>query len=604
MRTAARVKASIAAFAMALGLLTTSALQAAPPAAASTQCPPYVFLGVHGTNEGINVIGADLQGLYIQLGRTGMPKQALTGWEGDDNLISDFVTAFGEELESPPDYSGLETAWNNFEPALNHGVADLYSQITGEEAACQGTPIHFILAGFSQGAAVVHDFANTYPGMAGNQVAGIILFADPWFDGNDPTSYGGQPPIPPSTNPMPLMSSAGWSGVFDNSVLGATFPSPINSAWDGRLASFCALDDPVCDFNASSVAAFLVNSSVHGSENQITAIMNKAESDIEADEIGWAPAVYNANSADFYTTWQNDGGASGFLSQPSADDVTEPGGGYMQVFSGSTCGSNSGSALMWSPSTGTHAMIGCIYNAFMNDYGGPGGTYGYPTTDQEPTPNGLGVVNYMSGSACSSTESGSGLYYSAATGTWPVKGCIFQEYKSIQDTSGIGLPTSGENVVPGGHEQNFSNGSITDANGSITYTINSTGGSTLDNTDPYASGCVTSAYPQSTVLETTDGPTVIDLEWSSLCGTNWTQVTPNTGTGDGAIEMFIWVERENSDGSITQGDEFEFPPDGATIAWSNQLYAPTEPARACEQYWVLATKEYSTPVCTAWSAST
>jgi hypothetical protein len=125
-----------------------------------------------------------------------------------------------------------------------------------------------------------------------------------------------------------------------------------------------------------------------------------------------------------------------------------------------------------------------------------------------------------------------------------VHGCIYQRYLQIgEDTSGIGLPTSDEYSVSGGVQQNYSNGNIRDIGGSITVTVhNSTG---LDDTDPYQTGCAGSAHPESTVAATKDGPTVIDLQWSGYCGTNWTRVIPNINGGSHLFEMAIWVRREH-----------------------------------------------------------
>jgi Cutinase/LGFP repeat len=583
MRKALKLKASVATFAMTFSLVTMSALQAAQPAAADSPCPATVLIGVHGTNEETGVIGQELSALYNDVkGRTGLPEQGLTDWQDDQSLITDLIGAL------PQGQAQLDAVASKLQSALNAGVTDLYTQIEGERNSCPGE--HFIVAGFSQGAMVVHEFAIDYPALAG-VVSGIILWADPVFDGSDWPSYGA------SDGGSSLTSSSGWHGIF------GSFPMP--AAWSGRVASYCISDDPICNFNINAEATMAEEFAVqnHGHENLTPAITTASDALIDSAGVGWAPSVYDDGAATFYTTWQNDGGVGGFLGEPGADPVGKPGGGLIQTFAGSSCGSSSGSAILWTPSTATHTMSGCIYNAFTTKYGGPGGTYGYPTTDEDATTNGTGRVNYMAGTSCGSTETGSGLFWSSATGTWPVFGCIYQEYKSIgEDKSGIGLPTSGENSVTGGVEQNFSNGSITDLGGKMTVTIKS--GSALDNTDPYESGCVSSAYPKAIVLQATDGPTVIDLEWSAHCGTNWTQVTPNTGTGNGAIEMLIWVERKNASGSITVGDNFEFPPDGSTIGWSDQLYAPTQPARACEEYWVRATKTWSTTVCTAWSAAT
>ena len=75
---------------------------------------------------------------------------------------------------------------------------------------------------------------------------------------------------------------------------------------------------------------------------------------------------------------------------------------------------------------------------------------------------------------------------------------------------------------------------------------------------------------------------------------------PNISSGNQTIEMAIWVERLESNGTITFGDTFEFWPNGTVPAWSDQLYAPTLHARACENYWDKFDKVWSTPVCTAW----
>jgi hypothetical protein len=179
-------------------------------------------------------------------------------------------------------------------------------------------------------------------------------------------------------------------------------------------------------------------------------------------------AIYSLYHAKF------EPGISGNLGFPTSNEQNAPGGGRQNTFAGASCGN--GSVILWSSATGAHEMHGCLYKAFLTQWGGPGGAYGYPTSDEQATPGAMGRVNYMSGSPCGSSHA-SGLYFSSGTGkTWPVHGCIYQKYKSIgEDNSGLGLPTSDEIAVTGGVQQNFTNGNIRDIGGTITVNISGSG---------------------------------------------------------------------------------------------------------------------------------
>ncbi|NNH69900.1 esterase [Nocardia uniformis] len=67
------------------------------------------------------------------------------------------------------------------------------------------------------------------------------------------------------------------------------------------------------------------------------------------------------------------GGPTGVLGDPIADQRDAPGGGTVQEFEGG--------AIYGSPATGAHVVWGEIRTAYLAS-GGPGGTLGYPTTDE------------------------------------------------------------------------------------------------------------------------------------------------------------------------------------------------------------------------------
>jgi hypothetical protein len=124
-----------------------------------------------------------------------------------------------------------------------------------------------------------------------------------------------------------------------------------------------------------------------------------------------------------------------------------------------------GSAILDTPATNAHEMHGCIYVAYVQRFGGPGGQFAYPWTDEQEAPGGTGRVNYMSGQECSSgqAEPRSAIYYSNQTGqVWGVKGCVFRAYQSVGGPSdaGLGYPTSLEYGAAGGTVQAFQHGYI------------------------------------------------------------------------------------------------------------------------------------------------
>lgn len=111
-------------------------------------------------------------------------------------------------------------------------------------------------------------------------------------------------------------------------------------------------------------------------------------------------------------------------------------------------------------------------------------------------------------------------------------------------------------------------------------------GSCLNNTDPKATGCWDgNAY--SLKQETDSYGDILQLWWSPDCGTNWAQVHSISDA-----PHLLWTELQN--GAITTKYYFT---DYVGWAWSNQLYAPTTNARACEQVYEAAIHQWGPVDC-------
>lgn len=97
--------------------------------------------------------------------------------------------------------------------------------------------------------------------------------------------------------------------------------------------------------------------------------------------------------------------------------------------------------IVWSPRTGANAVwgeIGAKYWAAGNVLG-----YGYPVTDELPTPDGRGRFNHFSGDRS--------IYWTPQTGAHLIYGGIRHVWASMGwERSWLGYPISDEQSVPGG----------------------------------------------------------------------------------------------------------------------------------------------------------
>jgi hypothetical protein len=434
MKTIRKLQASVLAIACAAAAALV-ALAAPQAALASTSCVPTMLIGVHGTNEETGVIGNELSSLYngVVL-NTGLPEQGLSGWQDDSTLINDLGTG----LTSAP---ALLNALTKLVTAVNAGATDLYNQVTRESAQCPGE--HFVLAGFSQGAMVVGEFARNHPELAG-LVSGAILWADPEFNGDDSLSKG----VDVSDNSF--VSTSGWSGAFSSFYgLRLTFPS----AWSGRLQSYCSSDDPICNW------APPYNLPKHGDETS-TPILADSENLIQGQPglgSGWAPSVWDLGGKnDFYTLWRNLGGASGLLGQPMANAYSDSSGVH-QVFQNGRI--DNGVVTFGSSCNAGRFANGSIDQNILNAYQANGGQ---PTLGC-PFDNGGGVyVHYWSGPKANAQDYTGGSFGPAVLvdgpdGTFFVNYGFRTSYVSGGYSSTCLAPTDNAYSYNGGTRQDFVN---------------------------------------------------------------------------------------------------------------------------------------------------
>lgn len=151
-----------------------------------------------------------------------------------------------------------------------------------------------------------------------------------------------------------------------------------------------------------------------------------------------AQTVTLAGNTDPITDYYNQlGGARGsYLSDPVSAEYPTAGGGMAQDFRGGT--------IYWSAQTGAHAVVGDIL-AHYKALGGPASGLGYPITDEQGTPDGIGRYNHFS------RADGASIYWTPSTRAWSIQGAIRAKWASLGwETGPLGYPVTDENTTPDG----------------------------------------------------------------------------------------------------------------------------------------------------------
>ena len=139
------------------------------------------------------------------------------------------------------------------------------------------------------------------------------------------------------------------------------------------------------------------------------------------------------------------GGASGFLGSAVTGEIPAANGGLKQEFQTGT--------IYWHARTGAFEVHGAIRARWLA-LGAEGSAFGYPTSDETPTLDGVGRFN--------SFENAS-VFWHPSTGAIEVHGLIRARWLAMGGTSSIlGYPTTNEQTTPDGigRYNHFQKGSI------------------------------------------------------------------------------------------------------------------------------------------------
>ncbi|WP_448641004.1 LGFP repeat-containing protein [Geodermatophilus sp. URMC 63] len=163
--------------------------------------------------------------------------------------------------------------------------------------------------------------------------------------------------------------------------------------------------------------------------------------------IYWAPATgAQVVRGAVLATWAGLGADTGVFGFPTTGELsTADGVGRVQRFQGGS--------ILWSPATGAQPIRGGMF-ATWTALGADAGVFGFPVSGELPAGDGVGRVQDFQGGS---------LYWSGSTGAQPVRGGVLATYRRLGAAGGdLGYPVGPEGLVPGGTSvvQEFQRGTI------------------------------------------------------------------------------------------------------------------------------------------------
>jgi hypothetical protein len=143
------------------------------------------------------------------------------------------------------------------------------------------------------------------------------------------------------------------------------------------------------------------------------------------------------------------GGMHSFLGDPIISETATPDGiGRYNHFQGGS--------IYWTPSTGAWSVRGAIRDHWQA-LGWETGVLGYPTTDENTTPDGIGRYNHFNKNGTLGS-----IYWTPSLGAHEVHGNIRIFWANQGwETGPLGYPTSDEYAVTQGRRSNFEHGTVT-----------------------------------------------------------------------------------------------------------------------------------------------
>lgn len=265
---------AIALCSSSLTLVTVPSAASAAPRAEDNRCTPIRFVYVKGTFSSKTGDSThpdrmyEGKDLYNAMSRAVGP-QNVSGYSvsypASVGAISPFLVA-GMDINGWGGGNEAVTFGDSVKTAVRNGT----EHISEYKRACPNTK--FVIGGYSQGASAAGTIASEIasgkvPGVNSNDVAGVLLYADPYRSATSEfDSYAGAPASTLYANPIPgvmgrnLETIVGYAPNGRDDFVGWAGPRPQNFAgMQGKVMSLCHDLDPACSVPANGMLRMIAD---------------------------------------------------------------------------------------------------------------------------------------------------------------------------------------------------------------------------------------------------------------------------------------------------------------------------------------------------------
>lgn len=265
---------AIALCSSSLTLVTVPSAASAAPRAEDNRCTPIRFVYVKGTFSSKTGDSThpdrmhEGKDLYNAMVRAVGP-QNVSGYSvsypASVGAISPFLVA-GMDINGWGGGNEAVTFGDSVKTAVRNGT----EHISEYKRACPNTK--FVIGGYSQGASAAGTIASEIasgkvPGVNSNDVAGVLLYADPYRSATSEfDSYSGEPASTLYANPMPgvmgrnLETIVGYAPSGRDDFVGWAGPRSQNFAgMQGKVMSLCHDLDPACSVPANGMLRIIAD---------------------------------------------------------------------------------------------------------------------------------------------------------------------------------------------------------------------------------------------------------------------------------------------------------------------------------------------------------
>jgi hypothetical protein len=253
------------AFVSAAATIASVLLAPEPGHAAAPRCSDVLFVAVNGSGQPSTSMGAEMSAAFDELKSEARSRRIA-------KYVLPYKAAPVSTLAKP------RTGLADYFESLIGGTSTMITFLFDRTRACPAETV--VLAGYSQGAMVVHRALQVVGTVVTNKIAGAVLIADGDRVPQDNVAFYGT-------------AASGASGIGHSfAALSHSQNSKFGGHLTGKIHSICNSRDLVCDYSLGSLATWQIGVRIHTSYVKTSLIAQAARAVATRLTIATPPVVF------------------------------------------------------------------------------------------------------------------------------------------------------------------------------------------------------------------------------------------------------------------------------------------------------------------------